>query len=231
MCYERIANLLEGERTVYRTVQYGDIARVPPWQTPAPWRVDQGTFGDGVFAAPRQLYRSVLGQGRASTSDLVPYLTANYSSLSCRLHLVCGRVRQAAMLGSGGVLLPFRPLGCSRYWTVRTRTSVSAEERPQVPRECSPLTATGAVRQDAQAELTGMVAACQDLEQAILQEERALLETLTVVDASARTLRPLLAELRAVLGVTLSELLAPLRDLLEQMSVVHTVPCLLSQCD
>ncbi len=209
LCEDRTLRMVREERDVYRRVQY--------------------TAG---------LEKSVLGTPTARTSDLVPYLTLNYHALSCRLRSICDAVEiSPGHLDEQTSVLPHRPIGCSRLFAARGRWWDDAR-RPEgvdlsVIEECR----YGDLQKDAEGfEVTpdylGVGIACRSWVEQILLEERQLLRLLVAEDTTQRGTRQVIGVFQAVLQDIRDSFLEPLRGMVDLFgSIIHPIPCLLTQCN
>jgi hypothetical protein len=230
-CTERILTELHEERTVYRNVQYAATSA----------------------AQNKEADTSVLGTSVATTSDLVPYLVLNYHGLSCRLRLLCSAVNRSQGHVASGYCVESPeqscgndkdcdagscalsvewPVGCARLFAVRGRWWSDAR-RNQVftsrpIEECS-----YAVGRETISPPPLLVSAqCNAMAEQILQEERHMLRLLVAQDAAHRGTRRVAGIFQTVLFDIRNSFLEPLRGLADLFgSVLHPIPCLLSQCD
>lgn len=211
-CAEDVSRMIREERDAYREVQLG---------------------GEEM---------SVLDAGPGRTSDLVPYLVLNYHAFSCRLRALCGAVDLATGRAGEGTLLPSQPVGCSRLFAARGRWW-SPERREQ---SLNLLEVSSCnyrkIRSDPsfshvpQVELTFDVRTvgddCRVLADQVLQEERQVLRVLVAEESSMRGARQVLSLFQTVLRDVREGFLEPLRGLVELFgSVLHPIPCLLTQCN
>ena len=209
LCEDRALRMVREERDVYRRVQYSG-----------------------------GLEQSVLGAPTARTSDLVPYLTLNYHALSCRLHSICDAVElSAGHLGEEAGVLPHRPIGCSRLFAARGRWWDDAR-RPEgvdlsVIEECR----YGEIQKNAEGfavtpNYVEVGAACQAWVEQILLEERQMLRLLVAEDTSQRGTRQVVGVFQRVLQDIRQSFLEPLRGMVDLFgSIIHPIPCLLTQCN
>lgn len=210
VCENRALQMVREERDAYRRVQYN---------------------GEGGW--------SVLGVEGAKTSDLVPYLVLNYHALSCRLRSVCDAVELShGHVGADVSVLPHRPIGCSRLFAARGRWW-SDEHRKESSN--SPLIAECNYRAMQENAAEGVEVTfdyftvgdeCQMWVEQILLEERQMLRLLVAQDSAQRGTRQVVSVFQAVLQDVRENFLEPLRGMVDLFgSVIHPIPCLLTQCN
>lgn len=205
-CEDRTVHMLQEERDAYRRVQYGE---------------------DG----------SVLSTDPAKTTDLVPYLVLNYHALSCRLSSVCDAVELSHGHVGAGTVLPYRPIGCARLFAARGRWWSSDRRALGFNSETIPECAYGEVAEQAPGfsmtfGSTTVELQCQDWVKKILEEERQLLRLVVAQDSAQRGTRKVVSVLQAVLRDVRDSFLEPLRGMVDLFgSVIHPLPCLLTQCN
>lgn len=206
-CIERAKIMLAEEVNMYREAQYG-------------------------MDAP-----SVLRTAPANTTDLVPYLVENYHALSCRLRLVCDAVAESqGFRGSGGLLVN-QPLGCSRLLAARGRWWSKGLRDQTFRTGAFPVDECAYTQYDSESydippspKLTE--SECDEQAAKILAEESQMLRLITARDAAERGVRRVMPVFRKVLIGVRENFLLPLRDLVGLVgSVLHPIPCLLSQCN
>lgn len=204
-CANQMIEMLEKEKNVYRDVQYG---------------VDN---------------TSVLGT-HAETQDLIPYLTLNYHALQCRLRMVCDAV--GASHGDSGDSMPlnYRPIGCSRlfaargrWWTEDRRDKTFA---PEPIEECAYFKYAGEdVGYDVPFAETTVEEKCDELVDQVLLEERQMLRLLVAQDSANRGARSAIGVFQEALKSVRNDFLYQLRNITDFFgSVLHPIPCLLTQC-
>lgn len=209
LCEDRTLRMVREERDIYRRVQYNE-----------------------------GLGKSVLGAPTARTSDLVPYLTLNYHALSCRLRSICDAVEiSGGHLDNQTSVLPHRPIGCSRLFSARGRWW-SDERRPEgvdlsAIEECR----YGDIQKDAEGfavtpDYFGVEVSCRVWVEQILLEERQMLRLLVAEDTAQRGTRQVIGVFQAVLQDVRDSFLEPLRGMVDLFgSIIHPIPCLLTQCN
>ena len=207
-CGDRAFQMIREERDAYRRVQFGEE-----------WSV-------------------VRDQSDADTSDLVPYLVLNYHALDCRLSALCDAVWLShGHLGSGALLPPMSPVGCSRLFSARgrwwTEENRDLPPDPDIIPECNyrGMQTVAESVEITQSYLT-VAADCRGWVTQILEEERQVLRLLVAQDSAERGTQRVVGVFQTVLGGIRENLLKPLRSMVSLMgSLLHPIPCLLSQCN
>lgn len=208
-CTDRVFQMIREERDVYRALQ-----EEKDW--------------------------SVVGQQTAKTSDLVPYLVLNYHALSCRLRALCDTVAFShGHLGKDEAVLPARPLGCSRLLMARGRWwSPDRREQGFVPEKIPECAYSELAPRDAEdtfgvtTSYVTVASQCAAWTAQILEEERQMLRLLVAQDALQRGTQLSAGIFQAVLRDIRDSFLEPLRGVVDLFgSVMHPIPCLLTQCN
>jgi len=208
-CSEWLLTELAEERRIYRDVQYAAMSAAQ----------------DG------RAETSVLGTTTADTSDLVPYLVLNYRGLSCRLRMMCdaiGRSHGHLDLNSS---MPHRPIGCSRLFAARGRWWSDERRAQAFATEPVPECGYGAASIVVPTSLL-VQQQCKSITAQILGEEQQMLRLMVAQDAAHRGTRRVASVFQSVLFDVRDSFLEPLRGLADLFgSVIHPIPCLLTQCD
>lgn len=236
-CRERFTSEMLNLRTAYRTVQYGDLSREPPWSLTVHEQL-RAPLQKGILrGGKRRENEGVLGTEATRTSTLVPYLVENLRGLSCRLQQVCLTAKDSLLQGNRTNVLPTRPLGCSRLSFLRNRFYVAHPLRGhpvQFP-ECAPV--PGELDDPAKegvttkTEIGPLFADCRSLSDRVLAEEEAMLKSVVAYDVMQRGLRQIFTPLQSLLSAVTHQLVAPVRMLVESLGTLHAIPCLQPHCD
>ena len=177
---------------------------------------------------------SVLHTKAANTTDLVPYLVLNYHALTCRLQLLCDSIWMSHGHVSKDPVLAHRPIGCSRlfmargrWWSDDRRDQVFKQEVPSIE-ECAYYK-----KGDAAFAYTFLVKkTCEGIADQILAEEDEMLKLIVAQDSANRGTRKVVPVFQAILRDIRDSFLEPLRGLADLFgSVIHPIPCLLTQCN
>ena len=212
-CKQKIYEELQEERNIYRNVQHAATQDAVPYQKNA----------------------SVLHTMSANTTDLVPYLVLNYHALACRLELVCDSIWMSHGHVSKSPVLSHRPIGCSRLFMARGRWW-SDERRDDVFKSDDyPIEECAYYKEGSQAVATAFLVKknpCQSIADQILAEENQMLRLIVAEDSANRGTRKIVPVFQAVLRDIRDSFLEPLRGLADLFgSVIHPIPCLLTQCN
>jgi hypothetical protein len=202
-------------------------------------RVERDAYREVQLGGEEQ---GVLGAGPGRTTDLVPYLVLNYHALSCRLRALCSSVDIATGRAGEGTLLPHQPLGCSRLFAARGRWW-SPERRDQSLNllevsscDYDKISKDPAFKDVPTVWLTPTFFTvgdnCRVMVDQVLQEERQMLRLLVAEESSIRGVRQVLSLFQTVLREVREGFLEPLRGLVDLFgSVLHPIPCLMTQCN
>lgn len=205
-CVNQILEELQEERSLYRTVQY-----------------DQSQW-------------SVLSTS-ARTSDLVPYLVLNYNAFACRLRYFCDAVGASHEKIAEDLVLSHRPVGCSRLFAARGRWW-DPQRRDRTFKEVS-IEECAYYKFDKDgisfyptAYYATVEGQCDEWSDQILGEERQMLRLLVAQDSANRVTRRGVRFFQTALTTIRHSFLEPLRQTVSLFgSIIHPIPCLLSQCN
>ena len=205
-CSNRMWDMMEEEVKVYRGIQYGES-------------------------------KSVLGTN-AKTEDLIPYLTSNYHALGCKLRMVCDAVGSsyAGEDQDNTDDAYHRPIGCSRmfaargrWWDPERRDEIFAKNPIE---ECNYSLYVGDdVGYEVSPTETIIDLQCHDLVDRILMEEKQMMKMVVAGDSVNRGMRNYINVFQISIGSIRNDFLFNLRKITDFFgSVLHPIPCLVTQC-
>lgn len=165
---------------------------------------DEATFRLGLFA-----------QKGILTSDLLPAVVQSYRALQCRAASVCeaARMALAGEMKEGAVLTVVSMDGC------RTLPIPALDE-------CAPDGDDKTITDASQ-----VLPYCQPVADQLLEREAALLRLSVSYDAAYRSLLQFSGTFDMFLSVFRVDLLRPIEDSQQLLSMLTRIPCFISQCN